>query len=851
MEKIRTGPENDSRKMSQQASQNNSLLSGYFPVSGIFDEVCSHQGTHREKYDFLLRSFDHLGPSELRRRKEDSLRILRENGVTYNVYGDDRERIWSLDLFPLLMESKEWDQIERGLIQRSELLDEILKDVYGPRKLLYERKIPPQVLFHSGGFLRACSPIYDNSTFRLAFVATDISRDKDGNFFVIGDRVQAPSGSGYALENRIVLSRIFPSVYRDSQVHRVALYFRSLRKTLYNLSPAKDRDPLIVLLTPGPGNETYFEHAYLAGYLGFTLAQAEDLTVRENKVFLKTVEGLQQVDVIFRRVDDWFMDPLELKGDSLLGVPGILGAVRAGTIVVANPIGSGFLENRALHAYLPALCKFYLGEDLILPNVTTHWMGEESSRAEVFSNYEKYVLKPAVRSSFEPSVFLSQLSQSERDEWRAKVNAKSERYVAQEILSGSTCPVFSGNSEGLLVGKSVLRTFSCLSENGYTSMPGGLVRVAPKHDELIVTNQRGAVSKDLWILSSEEKKDITLLPGNVERIPLKRKGAGVPSRVADNMFWMGRYAERAENMARLVREGVNKILESEESYERDQSGVLLGILNQVSNFSGGFGEAIGSGSLEAVRDKIYEMVTSHYSSGSIRHDLNFFVRTTKSVRDRISDDTRYLISQIESESPSDSSYGEILEYLQILVTLLSSLSGLSSENMSRETGYYFLDLGKRLERSQFLARVLLSVINQTTLYNKGVFESLLNVNDIRITYRRRYKYRIEAESVIDILIFDETNPRSLAYQLSRIRENALMIPGVNGELPEEVRLFNELVARFKEEDAKRLFEYADPAGGLRRWLDDIFLQLKAVADALAKKYFRYVENQVRLGGPYG
>lgn len=303
--------------MNQRTSQAANLLSGYKPAQGVYDELCLPDGKSRDKYEFLLRSLNNLGGAELRRRKEDSLRILKESGVTYNVYGDERERAWGLDLFPLLMDSKEWDGIERGLAQRSELLNEILKDVYGPKRALYEKKIPHEVLFQSGGFLRACAPVYDFTNFRLAFLATDISRDSQGNFFVIGDRVQAPSGSGYALENRIVLSRIFPSLYRDSQVHRVALYFRALRRTLNSFSSNKDREPLTILLTPGPGNETYFEHAYLAGYLGYTLAQAEDLTVRDNKVFLKTIEGLQQVDVIFRRVDDWYMDPLELKGDSL------------------------------------------------------------------------------------------------------------------------------------------------------------------------------------------------------------------------------------------------------------------------------------------------------------------------------------------------------------------------------------------------------------------------------------------------------------------------------------------------------------------------------------------------------
>lgn len=838
--------------MNQRTSQAANLLSGYKPASGVYDELCLPDGKSREKYEFLIRSLNHLGGAELRRRKEDSLRILKESGVTYNVYGDERERVWGLDLFPLLMDSKEWDGIERGLSQRSELLNEILKDVYGPKRSLYEKKLPHEVLFQSGGFLRSCAPVYDFTNFRLAFLATDISRDGQGNFFVIGDRVQAPSGSGYALENRIVLSRIFPSLYRDSLVHRVALYFRALRKTLNSFSSNKDREPLTILLTPGPGNETYFEHAYLAGYLGYILAQAEDLTVRDNKVFLKTIEGLQQVDVIFRRVDDWYMDPLELKGDSLLGVPGILGAVRAGNVTVANPIGSGFLENRAIHAYLPSLCKFYLGEDLILPNVPTLWMGDENSRKEVFSNPHKYAIKPAIRSPIDPSVFLSTLKEKEMFELRTRVETRPERYVAQEILPGSTCPIFSGDSEELLIGKSVLRTFTCLSENGYTCMPGGLVRVSPKADELIITNQRGAISKDLWILASEEKKEFSLLPGQIGRIPIKRKGSGIPSRVADNMFWMGRYAERAENMSRLLRETVHKILEAEESYEKEQFSMLLGILDQLSGYSLGFFETNGLDSSDSIREKIFQLATSPYSSGSIRHDLNFFVGTTKAVRDRISDDTRYLISRLESEGPRNSSYDEVLEYLQKLVNLFASLSGLANESMSRETGYFFLDMGKRLERSQFLTKLILATMERASLYNKSMFESLLNVNDIRITYRRRYKYRIEAESVVDILIFDESNPRSLAFQLERLRENTLFsFTGKDEEISEEIQRLTDVLVRFGEEDAKRIFEYADPAGGLRRWLEDILAQLKSVSDAVATKYFRYVENQVRLGGPYG
>ncbi|WP_246835039.1 circularly permuted type 2 ATP-grasp protein [Leptospira kmetyi] len=825
------------------------LREGYNPIPSVYDELYDGDGNLRPKYEFLINSLESLSEEELNRRKRDSLRILQENGVTYNVYEEPGavERLWSLDLFPVLMESKEWEEVERGLIQRAELLDALFKDVYGPRKLLYDKKIPPEILFSSPDFLRQCNGFGHSTTNELCFMASDLARQENGSFVVIGDRIQAPSGSGYSLENRIVLSRIFPSIYRDSQVHRVALYFRSLRKALQSQSKIQDREPVIVLLTPGAGNETYFEHAYLAGYLGFTLAQAEDLTVRNNFVFIKTVEGLQQVDVIFRRVVDSYMDPLELKGDSLLGVPGILNVIREGNVRVANPIGSGFLENRAIHPFLSSLCRYYLSEDLILPNVRTLWMGDPESMKEVFDRPDRFVFKRAVRDPLEPGVFLSSLPKNEIEEIRKKTILHPEKYVAQEIVSGSTCPVLSGDR--LIQGRSVFRAFTTLSENGYMTMPGGLVRVTENVEDLIVTNQTGAISKDLWVLASEEKKDLTLLPGKTERMQIKRSGASIPSRVADNMFWMGRYAERSENQARLLREVILKMIHMEESYEKEQVQLLLQTVTHVTATYPGFLQLNLDDPLRGAKERMVAQVFSPDVAGSIQSDLNSFVRSSKSVRDRLSEDMRYILSVIETENTDKlQSYDEILEYLILLITRLASLSGLGIESMSRETGWYFMNMGKRIERASYTIRLVTSVLNLSTLYNKSMFEALLNINDIKITYRRRYRYRVEAESVLDILLFDESNPRSLAYQLRKLGEYVSYLPhSEKEEATAEERIVSEVRNRFIQEDAKRLFEYVNPSLSIVRWLNDINYQIAALSESIGSRYFRYVEEQIQLG----
>ncbi|GBF51422.1 circularly permuted ATPgrasp domain protein [Leptospira ryugenii] len=836
------------------------LTANYRPLSGVYDELMDEDGNVRKKYKFLVKSFQELGPAELINRRRDADRILRENGVTYNIYQSDlpeaKERPWNLDLFPLIMESEEWRVLERGLNQRADLLDSLLRDLYSKRRVLYEKKIPSELIYNSASFIRACEGMYDSNHFlaknpALLFFVCDIIRAANGNFYVLNDRVQAPSGSGYSLENRIVLSRIFPSMYRDAMVHRVAIYFRSLRKALTQLSGISNREPVIVLLTPGPSNETYFEHAYLASYLGYTLVQGEDLTVRKNKVFMKTVEGLQQVDLILRRVDDLYMDPLELKGDSLLGVPGLLEAARSGNVKIGNPIGSAYLENRALLPFYSELCKFYLGEDLILPMANTYWLGNGEHNEIVLSAPEKYVFKTVSRDDeMEPVTFL-ELSGERKDHFLKLLKINPKRFIAQEVIESATVPFLTDN--GFRPGRAIIRTFVTSSGSGYQTMAGGLVRVSPSLDDFFVTSQRGAWSKDLWILASEAQKEETLLAPKTENISISRHSSGVPSRVADNLFWLARYMERSENQARIFREATFKFLQIEDNFEKAAIRDILKLVTHVTNSYPGF---LGDDAEELFSfplNELKRLAVDRNLVGSLAFNLRSLVVASKSVRDRLSEDMKKNMLNIEDhQNLNFDSYDGLIDFLHKIILNLSSLTGLSFENMSREAGWYFLELGRRLERSIGLIFVLQGLIRWDSLQNKSSFENLLNINDIRITYNRRYRGRIDQESVLDILLFDITNPRSLGYQLERIRENIAHLPGkeMNITYPED-RATLLLYTKFKMKDINVLFSDPEPNKAIMAWLDDLHEHLRSLSESISLRYFNYAEEQTRIGDGNG
>ncbi|HVO22048.1 MAG TPA: circularly permuted type 2 ATP-grasp protein [Candidatus Margulisiibacteriota bacterium] len=832
------------------------LSEGYHPVAQLYDEMCLASGDLRPHWDYLIRSLEALGAEDFQRRCLDVRRLLHENGVTYNVYADPQaeERLWPLDPIPVLLPSTEWSTIEHALIQRAELLDLLLADLYGPQQLIQKGILPPELIYAHPGFLRPCCGVPGLKGFHLPLYAADLARTPDGSVRVIGDRTQAPSGAGYALENRIVLSRVLPSLYRDSHVHRLALFFRALRTTLHHLDPHQQDNPHIVLLTPGPDNETYFEHAFLANYLGYPLVHGSDLVMRDNRVWLNALDGLKPVDVILRRVDSSFCDPLELRPDSLLGTPGLLQAVRLGQVTVVNPLGSSVLENPGLMAYLPALARELLDEELDIPSASTWWCGDPEQRRFVFEHLDRLVIKPILPHPSTSTVFGAALSTQERWALAERIRAEPHLFVGQEHLALSTAPVVAGGH--LEPRPMVLRAFAVARDEGYVVMPGGLSRVAPSTDTWVVSNQFGGVSKDVWVLASEPERQVSLLAMTHHPITLMRDGDDVPGRVADDLFWLGRYTERTEGSVRLLREVLLRLLGAEQApYDESLPLLLRAVTQQTATFPGFVGDGAPQ-RLQAPESELLGVILDAKRPGSLRYDIDHLVRVGRAVRDRLSSDSSRVINGLNRELRRPCELSAVLEALQRLITLLAAFAGLSGESMSRGQGWRFLEVGRHLERAVHTVTLLQSAFVAAPTSASSIWEALLAVAHSVKTYRRRYRSQVQPGAVLDLLLLDESNPRSVAYQLLRLEELVgALSPAAEHRRSAAGRLTLAALTHVRLFDVASLAAPAalppgappaDEAPSLEALLTRLALLLTQLSDELTLRYFSHAESPHQL-----
>jgi len=813
---------------------------GYLPTNGVYDESATPDGIARPHWRHFFSMFERLGRDELTIRWENGRRIIREHGVTYNVYGDPQgmDRPWELDMVPLLIPPEEWRVIEGGLIQRTKLFNLILADFYGPQRLLRDGLLPPALVFANPGFLRACHGLRVPQEIYLHLHAVDLARSPDGQWWALADRTQAPSGSGYALENRIVLSRILPDEFRDCQVQRLASFFRNERDLLRLLAPGRSDNPNVVLLTPGPHNETYFEHAYLARYLGFTLVEGGDLTVRDRRVFLKTLEGLQSVDVIFRRVDDTFCDPLELRSDSFLGVPGLVEAARAGNVTIANALGSGLIESPAFLAFLPSLCRRLLGEELTLPSVATWWCGQAKEQQYVVENFERMIIKPAFAANTRKPVFGGALSAKERTELIAVIGARPLDFVGQEQVALSTAPVWLSNKlepRGVSV-----RAYVGATGDSFSVMPGGLTRVSPAFGDQMVSMQNGGGSKDTWVLSDVPVAPITLLTPSGQPVSVSRASAELPSRVADNLYWIGRYVERLEHTLRVLRCVIARMADEAANDSASELTALMPVLAGLKMLPKRFS---GRVSLKELEHEVLLLVYNPQRLGSVR-ELGLRIRHLITiVRDRFSVDTWRILNQLQSDSrmrPGRIPLANSLALLNTLIVDLAAFSGMEMENMTRGHGWRFLDFGRRLERGTNLVNLL-----RASLPAKPkapiVLEPLLEVADSSMTYRRRYLAQAQLPSVLDLLVWDKGNPRSLAFQLMALLEHASNLPHYENSMSAnlEERHIAELSAQLERSDLVELANscLGGECGPLDEWLRRFTNGFAALSDDLTHHYF--------------
>jgi uncharacterized circularly permuted ATP-grasp superfamily protein/uncharacterized alpha-E superfamily protein len=815
---------------------------GYAQPAQVYDELLAAAGKPRAHWRPLVRALEQLGPQELAARGETARRFLRENGVTYNVYGDAQgfERTWQLDPLPFLISPEEWKVLEAGLAQRARLLSLILADLYGEQRLLHDRRLPPSLLFSNPAFLRPCHGIERKGTPPLFLHAVDLARSPDGRWWVLADRTQAPSGAGYALVNRLALSRSFPDEFRDCRVQRLAGFFQSVRDGLRAMAPANRDRPTVVLLTPGAYNEAYFEHAYLARYLGLALVEGGDLTVRDRRVFIKTLEGLRPVDVILRRVDDHFCDPLELRTDSILGVPGLVEAVRAGTVAIANPLGSGVVETPAMLAFLPKLCRDLLGEELRLPSVATWWCGQERERSYVSEHLPELVIKRAFAAGSGEPMFGRRMHAERREALLAEIQAAPYSFVGQEHLALSTAPAFQG--AGLVPRPLVLRTYVTAAGDGFHVMPGGLTRVPAVADGLAST-QSGGSSKDTWVLSDGPVSTLTLLQPPPSIVRMERRPSEVPSRIADNLFWLGRYAERLGDTISLLRVVVARLAGESVGAPPPELAALVKLLAGLGLFPAQVEEQISNAKIEK---HLLLLVYQAGRPGSVREVLNRLRHSAFIVRDRFTADTWRIFNKLQMDARVRPGHILVTESLTLLNTLifdLSAFNGMAMENMTRGHSWLFLDLGRRLERAlQLLA--LLRAAERADPAHQFLLEPILEIADSVMTYRRRYFARPQASGVLDLLLLDENNPRSLAFQIGTLLRHVAELPPVGsaGGALRERELLQAADARLREVDIPALDQGG--AAALTDLLKEMSADLSAMSDVLALHYFTHLDTQV-------
>jgi len=765
----------------------------------IYDEIVTGTGHLRSHWQMLLGHLAPLDSKEMAERVEESTRLLRQNDVTYTIYGDPQnsERLWPLDVMPLLITADEWRTISKGVIQRARLLNAVLGDLYGERRLIADGTLPPALVEANPGFLRPCHNVIPQGGIYLNLYAVDLGRAPDGRWWILADRTETPSGAGYALENRSVIGRVLADCIDDARIEPLTPFFNTLREGLMALAPPHRLTtdaPRIVLMTPGPYNETYFEHLYLAGHLGITLVQGADLMVRDRRVYIKTVSALEPVDIILRRVDDNFCDPLELFRDSALGVPGLLEAVRAGNVTVANALGSGAIQATAFKPFFPALSRAVLGEDLVLSDVASWWCGGDKELDHVLNSLDKLAVRPA----FSPYSILrsatAELSVTEREKLAQRIKANPIEYVGQARVPLSNAPVWEN---GKLEPRPVsLRVYVAAGPDGFVVMPGGLTRTS-RADGSFVSMQSGGGSKDTWVLNDAvsrgrapektqtqsqaqaQASNVVVLPETAAR---RLSPGALPSRVADSLFWTGRYAERTNSAVRLLRAIVSGLTDPARGWGLLDAEPLLNLSAYLQLMPWIEPEKYTVPQVVALVQKALSDPAHPYG---IRAQLTRLVGAASSVRDRLPADCWHALTNLGRSPPFSGHRAtpvQVLLRLNEFVTLSTSLAGVIDESMPRNDSWNFLECGKHLERAIQLVTILRGISGVPRAKEDQVrhvseqrqLQALIALVGAAVVSPKPWDP--DRKAVLEAILDNADDPRSLIFQLNSLNTHLAHLP---------------------------------------------------------------------------
>lgn len=830
----------------------------YAPPDRRFDESFAPDGGIRPGWKSLVDFFNQIGHNGLVQREQDAQQAVKESGATF--FAADQagllSRPWQLSTIPFVMDSETWSFLDLGLTQRVRLLEAILNDLLGQQRLLRERVLPAALLSANPYYSRTFHGLPFFGFNRLNVTATDLARDDDGTWWVTGDRTRAPSGLGYLLENRIVTSRVLPQLIRQTNVTRLASFFSKLRHQMNSLAPHLRDNPRVAILTPGEHSYRYFEDTYLARYLGYTLVQGRDLAVRGGKLNLKTLGGLLPIEVLWRHVSDQMCDPLELAPHSHQGVTGLLRCVRSGSVAVANAIGSMLVQMPAMMPFLSSASEFLFSEKLKIPTIPTYWCGGEKELQYVLDNLDQLMLRPAFAVSGTAPIMPAELTTAAKEELVAAVRAKPHQYIAQRQPARSTTPVWH---EGRLRPWHVaLRSFHVQSDSGVDVLPGGLVRVSPDSATLDGSPSMGALGQDCWVIGdSPVDPKTSLLPPANSPITLTRSGAELPSRVAEHLFWLGRYAERTEACARLLRTTLTRLSGEnwfDDSPELPRLVAALAAIGQIEPDYAIEEFGLKSPSLDQM---LPNSIFDQTQRRGLQSSMIGMINNAAAVRDRISLDAHRIVAKIgedlsDPHATARRDIGTSIERVNGLLTDLLAFAGLISESVTRTHGWRFLHLGRRIERTYQTAELLAATLCDPIADERPLLEAILRVTDSLMTYRSRYLLELQPAAVIDLLINDDINPRSIGYQVEQIAQLIDELPTDHADcgLGDDQLKAESLRHRVRMSDPSELATLSATKGrqSLRELLESLIKDLPELSDAITARYLIHTAGSQTLTG---
>ncbi|MGB8390654.1 circularly permuted type 2 ATP-grasp protein [Mycobacterium sp.] len=836
-----------------------------------YDEFIDRDGRVRPAWTELADAIAERGRAGLDRLRSVVVSLIDNDGITYTEVDPNRDvpadgvsrlqglepRPWSLDTLPIVLSAADWELLEAGLVQRSRLLDAVLADLYGPRSLITEGILPPELLFAHPGYVRAANGIEVPGRHQLFMHAGDLSRLPDGTFQVNADWTQAPSGAGYALADRRVVAHSIPDLYERIAPRPTTPFAQALRLALIDAAPDVAQDPVVVVLTPGIYSETAFDQAYLATLLGFPLVESADLVVRDGKLWMRSLGTLKRVDVVLRRVDADYTDPLDLRADSRLGVVGLVEAQRRGTVTVVNTLGSGILESPGLLRFLPELAERLLSETPLLHTAPVYWGGIASERSHLLANLSSLLVKSTVGRN---TIVGPALSSQQLARLAAQIEKMPWQWTGQELPQFSSAPT---DHAGALSSAGVgMRLFTVAQRSGYAPMIGGIGYVlAPGPSAYIL---KTVAAKDIWVRPTERARAETVSLPSVQPPAKTAAGTwGVSSpRVLSDLFWIGRYGERAENMARLLivaRDRFHVYRHHQDTEESECVPVLMAALGRITGIDTG-AEYDHAEMIAVAPSTLWSLTVDQNQPGSLVQSVEGLALAARAVRDQLSNDTWMVLAGVEravalqSEPPDSLAEADTLlasAQAQTLAGMLT-LSGVAAESMVHDAGWTMMDIGKRIERSLWLTALLQATLIavRSAAAEQTVIESTLVACESSVIYRRRTVGNISISAVAELMLFDATNPRSLLYQLERLRADLKDLPGSSGSSRPE-RLVDDIGTRLRRSHPAELEEVSADGrrAALAELLGAIHAELRELAEVITTTQLALPGGMQPLWGP--